>query len=369
VSVGQLFGQPAQARPEWEIDGLLHIGRIIKHTKKIDIASNFIIPGAEIGIQRNTNGIKAWQQHWRKPSIGASFIFFQPGVKTHGSAIGLISHMSLPTSRNIERGLAVRLGAGIGWVTKPYHFRDNPNQNAIGTHLNSVIQVRLGWRQRTPRLHYQFGLAFTHFSNGGISQPNFGINMPSGYFVAYKAVGHKKVEPTQQKSTIERDRNIKRWGLLVQGYYSKIEHLIILDGPKYPVYGFSPTVLYRINSYQRLMLGVDFERNEAVYQWFIHASGGADQAKIRLGSTRFGAFLGDEFLFGRFALSAQLSTYIGQKRNAWTLGRIYNKLGFRYFLPTIKPAYITPSIGIQMKAHKSIAEYFALSVAFETSTN
>lgn len=349
----------------WEIQASAHAGMVIRHTSKINIGAGRLIPGGEIGLFRNTSGAESWHRYYHKPQIGASVIWFWPGTRTHGHAFGLCPGLVIPFKNHLEKCWIFRLSCGLGYVTNPYHFRDNPRQNAIGTHLNSAIQLRFSHRNLEKKKPYQLGFAFTHFSNGGIAQPNFGINMLSGF--ASIALGSKqKLDVIDQPALHESLPLIRRKiGVALHTHYSRIEYHIVQDGPKYPVYGLSLAAYYRMHAFNRFFFGAEIERNQAIYAWFIHATGGADEQKVRKGSDRRALFLANEFRFAQFGIYIQTSRYIGARFNHWALGNGYNKLSFRYYPAVTKWTGLQPVLGVQMKAHKTAAEFIGVSAGLE----
>jgi hypothetical protein len=358
------IGMPLHAQaPNWEVQTVVHAGTVLKHTSKINIASGTLIPGAEIGIFRNTTGQRAWERYYHKPQYGAALVWFWPGARAHGHAIGFCPSFTIPFRTNERSGWSFRIGGGLGIVTKPYDFQTNPTHNAIGTRLNNITQFKFSYRRNTDRYRLQTGFAFTHFSNGGIRQPNFGINMPSLFlssgFVKKSNLNEAKIRTEPEVIPL------RRAGIATQFWYTQVAYHQVLDGPKYPVYGASFSVYYRMHRFNRFYLGADAERNQAIFAWHYHAAGGAEADKIRDGADRRGLFIANEWLFDQFSIYIQSSRYIGSKYNSWTRGNGYNKLAIRYFLPVGASARVRPHLGVQMKAHKVAAEFIAVSVGVE----
>lgn len=352
-------------RNKWEYEIGIHVGTVIRHTQKIDIGAGEVIPGFELSINRNTDGSHYWHKHFRLPTVGLAAICFAPGTYTHGIGWAVMPHLSIPTSRKSPNAFVFRIGAGLGWITKPYDWKNNPNQNAIATNLNSIVQFKFGWRHLAERYRVQTGVAFTHFSNGGLASPNFGINMPSAYVQLHRPMSTPKSAERERQIDIAKPLMRNRLGGLVSAHYTESQYLIVLDGPRYPIYGLSFMAYYQTNPCNRVLAGVDLERNEAVYAWYLHARGGLDPDFVRTQSDRIGAWIGNEFLFGNLGITVQAGYYLGYKRNAYVLSRNYNKLGFRYYFPKWQKGHLRPNIGVQMKAHKIIAEYFAGTVGLE----
>jgi hypothetical protein len=89
---------------------------------------------------------------------------------------------------------AVRIGSGIGYLSKPYDLNTNKMNKAIGSHFNGNMQLMYkAYFDLTPKSALVLGLGVTHYSNGNFRRPNLGINM------AHLSVGYlQKVKLSDQ---------------------------------------------------------------------------------------------------------------------------------------------------------------------------
>lgn len=75
--------------------------------------------------------------------------------------------------------LSLKGSMGLMLLTNPYHATDNPTNLAYSSPVSFPLSV--GANMYFP-LNYKWALkfsgAFCHFSNGGIKQPNYGVNYP-----------------------------------------------------------------------------------------------------------------------------------------------------------------------------------------------
>ena len=340
------------------LEASLYRGVIWRHTPKLQTQSGEGIGGQGFGIRFQTLGRRNWQAWQRYPSLGVSAVHFRLGEDSHERAFALLPWLNVPILRAGWFSANFRIGTGLAWVTQPYNWWDNPSQNAIGSHWNDITQFRLSAEARiNPHTQLMFGGGITHFSNGGSTLPNFGINILSGFIGATWSL--QPLHQTDFKPAVaSRKLRSKRIGGHLQGGYSAVQ-IASFDGPKYPIWSGAGAILFRFNKLHRASIGLDYERNIAIYEWGLHSARFSDEALARQASTRVAVFLGEEFLFGDIGIHLQTGRYLGKKYNTFVPKQWYNKLSIRYYLPEKIPFPIRPFLGVTLKVHAFTAEYIA----------
>ncbi len=347
------------------LESAVYQGVVWRHTPKLTTKTGEGISGQELGIRFQTLGRRDWQVWQRYPSLGGVFACFQLGENAHERAFGLLPWLNVPILRAAWFSAHFRISTGLAWVTKPYDWWNNPGQNAIGSHWNNMTQFRLAAEARlSAHTRLLLGGSFTHFSNGGMSLPNYGINVLSGWVGATWSPKPLRKADFKAAGT-SRKLGGRRLGGLLQGGFSAIQ-IATFDGPKYPVWSGSAAVLYRFNKLHRASFGLDYEQNKAIYAWGLHSTRFDDEAAARQGATRLALFLGEEFLFGDLGIQLQLGRYFGGKYNAFVPKSLYSKLSIRWYLPESIPTPVRPFLGATLKTHAFTAEYIAwnLGLAF-----
>ena len=135
---------------------------------------------AEIYIQQQTDGSRDWQRSHRLPQWGISFLHGNTGSRQYiGSLNAVSAYITTPLITKKRYKGSFRLGAGPGWVKKPFDIHTNPKNTLIGTKLNAYILMMLQNEiQLSSRIFLNAGISFMHVSNGGTSLPNLGLNTP-----------------------------------------------------------------------------------------------------------------------------------------------------------------------------------------------
>lgn len=340
------------------LDAAFYQGTVWRHTPKLTTQSGELVGGQEIGIQVHTTGRRDWQAWQRYPAFGVALSHFSLGDGSHGRAFSVLPYLSIPLFRAERWSAYFRVGTGWAWVTNPYDWFRNPGQNAIGSHGNNKTQFRLGtsWRAQ-PRLRFSAGASMTHFSNGGMALPNFGVNIFSAWADAswfFQALGKADFQAAQtSKYNLGR-----RIGGQLQGGLAKVE-IASFDGPKHAVWCGSAAGYFQISRINRAMLGLDYEFNRAIFEWGLHSARFDDEAAAKKGATRLAIFVADEFLFGNISIVLQGGQYVGSKLNRFVPAAYYAKLSARYYLPSLIGNGRKPFVGVSIKAHRFTAEYIS----------
>ena len=347
------------------LDATLYQGSVWQHTPKLTTQSGERISGQELGIRLHTTGKQDWQAWQHYPAFGVSIGHFSLGEGSHGAAYTLLPHLNVPLLRLNRWTAHLRVATGLAWVSRPYDWFDNPRQNAIGSHWNNITQFRLGTEFRAAsQLRFNVGGSMTHFSNGGSSLPNFGLNIFSGW--AGAAWFFQSLEKEDFQAATSSKRAVKRrFGGECQGGLALLE-IASWDGPKHAVWIATAAGYYQISRINRALIGIDYEANNAILEWGLHSARFSSEAAARQGSTRLAVFVAEEFLFGNISMVLQAGKYLGKNINQYVPKASYAKLSARYYFPALLGEDLKPFMGISIKAHQFTAEYISanLGVSF-----
>ncbi len=341
------------------IEPTLHVGKIYKHTPKLLFPVDNLSTGLELNFTNKKYGKKSWHQQLKFPKGGVSLFYYHLGNKDlFGQAIGISPNITFPIFRKNKIDSNFQLGWGIAYVSKRFDPIENPENNALGSNINSLntFKWQLGYRIN-PEWKLNVGASFTHFSNGASQLPNFGINIPA---VTIGTVFTPNPIKKEDITTHEIDPLKKRWGLSMHLDLAYKE-LSPAGGPRYPFYVASLAGVYRLSAVQELSFGLDYEYNKAVYTFGLHTAGFGSEAEARRAATRLGIFLSDEFLLGNVGLYGQVGTYL-PGYNFSTGWFLYTKLAMRYYLPGIGKPTTRFYLGLYLKSHKIVAEYLAIGI-------
>lgn len=134
--------------------------------------------GAEVSLFKKTSGTTCWQTDYGFPEVGLSLHFLDfANPEFLGQGISIYPYGEFHLVKAKKSGLRLRTGASVGYFTKVFDPVSNFKNNAIASHLNCFINLRLSaFRQLSNVIRLDYGLGLSHFSNGAYRTPNLGIN-------------------------------------------------------------------------------------------------------------------------------------------------------------------------------------------------
>lgn len=349
----------AQAQAHWSLEGSFALGRIVRHTPSFAFSIPSRSTGFLLNLQHQTTGKKSWHHQQKYPRLGIAAGLFMPGSSALGNIWSLSPNLSIDLHRTPKSSLQFQLQAGLAWVTKPFDRLTRPRNNATGSHLNNMTAFQFIWLcELSTKIDATLGFQMVHFSNAGSRLPNFGYNIPmlTGGVRMHLAERLQNLDPG---TPLSKDYP-KPWGVQAFGYLGWRE-VAAIGGSRFPVSGLSLGAHYQTTSGNRFLAGIEFELQQAVQSLGLHMQVFENMREARWASSRLMLFAGHEFLFGPLSIHLAAGVYAGSF--SWLLPfPVYSRLGLRYYLPPFK--VMGPQIhgGIYLKAHRTVAEYFAFGL-------
>lgn len=152
-------------------------GFFASHHLELDIFRSHF-PAFELSIEKATWGKSQWEVIYGYPIIGIS-IWYSPlgGFNEIGTAIAVYPFINFTLVKNEKQSLNFRLGVGLGYLSNHFHHKKNYKNFAIGSNLNVAGSLYLEYRRKvSDMITLSGGAGLTHFSNGAMKTPNFGMN-------------------------------------------------------------------------------------------------------------------------------------------------------------------------------------------------
>jgi hypothetical protein len=293
-----------------------------------------------------TGGAMDWHHLYNFPSFGLGI---NAGDYANDEELGkptsLYGFFDWPVKRWNRNALVFGLGFGLtdNWVS--FDERTNPYNVAIGAGRSVYIDAGLNYELALARRWWlQAGFSFTHYSNGGSQQPNWGINQLGGLlFVKYDL--RERQLPATRRTIAPYE---PRWELsttLAMGVRNLAMDL--RDDPEFSSYltkdyaigNFTVVAARQFSHMSRYNLGLDLEYDDSVADAVRLADlqAGAEPESVsawdRLG---LGVVGGYEHVVARAQLLVQLGYTVlrrdvtDQNGNEARVPRFYQRLGLRY---------------------------------------
>lgn len=153
-------------------------GFLMSHHLELDVFQSHF-PAFEFSIEKATWGKYHWEAMYGYPLIGIS-VWYSPlgGFQEIGSAIAVYPFINFPLVQDQKQSFNFRLGVGLGYLTNYYRRIDNYKNFAIGSHINITGSLYFEYRRHiSDILTLSGGVGLTHFSNGSMKTPNYGLNI------------------------------------------------------------------------------------------------------------------------------------------------------------------------------------------------
>ncbi len=327
-------------------------GKVFKHEAKFTLPIPDITTGIDINFISHTYGRKAWEQRRHYPRIGFAITGINYGIDSvYGKVFGFYPNITLPLLSGKKLEWTLRLGNGVGYVTKQYS-RVNPVNTtnvAVSSRLNDFIlfisdanyHVNKHWDVKA-------GAFITHISNGSVRKPNLGIN------VTGVSAGITYFPVTSRPARLERDlKPLSNRYLLQLRYGMSLVSSNTAGGPLYPVYVGTGYVSRRWHSHNKAFAGLDYSYHKNIYTQLrdnrLEAGNEAQQ------SYKSAIIAGNEFMLGRVGISVQAGVYLNHAYRHRE--DVYEKVSAIYYFALkergpIKEFFLFTSL----KSHLNVAE-------------
>ena len=333
ISVFHLHGQS-----EGGIGLYFSTGKVIKHRESFVIDPS-IEQSWQFGIRFQSRNYHP--DYWRKssgyPAFTLDLLYSHFGVNDiYGEAISFFPGLTFYISR-----LYIKTGLGVAYLSKPYDDQADLPNTAIGSNLNALAQLHLGWQVPVHRWKFFLEGGITHFSNVGITKPNLGLNylgITSG--VRYNFSGNSPAKG--RDDAVPRVQRFQ-WGLKYSFGYFDYERISADELNQYSwAQSMAIKAAYR-NGIHQPFITMKYTRNKA--QELRN-----NQENIRTLSIS----IGNEFRLGPVGAFFVAGIYL--RKNYTTPYPIPSEFGINYYFN--QGFYI----GMNMKNHLIVAEYPELSL-------
>jgi hypothetical protein len=328
-----------------------HYGIIIPHTKKIDQLIQKQIGGFELNFVYRTWGKKSWQQIHYYPEIGLSTTFIYLGNPQElGTLSTIYPFISLPLRKDHHSlKFYVRLGVGFSYVSKPFNVKTNPQNDAIGSYINALADIRFFATYRINNtFRIESGLGLTHTSDAAVKNPNLGLNLATFNLGLGYSFG-KNLDLKKDSLSMKVPRKIIPSIIGVVGFRQ-----IQSTGNLYLAYDLMGNFYVPVNKKNKFGAGIEVVYSEA------------DKKNLQLDSVNVSAITdvmkigvkgGYAFMIGRLSLPLEFGIYV-YKNKALT-DQYFSRIGFQYLITKHLVANLT------LYTHFATADYFEWGVGYQ----
>lgn len=240
-----------------------------------------------------------------------------------------------------------RATAGLAFMNKPYDVTENPNNFAYSLPVSGFVSLGPGWRYFIDnRASIFFIIPFNHVSNGGIKDPNLGLNFPS-------------VQLGYSKQRLSLNRNFKKSENIELNksnrFYASafMSSRTVQNGEKkrFLIYGIEASYVRKLAQLISLNTGLEFYKDDALQERY-RRENAIDKQRYRAG-----AMAGIQFDLGRIELYHRLGVYVYDP--GLYNGLVFHRHGIQYLINN------KISAGIEVKAHKEVANFLDFRLKYK----
>ncbi|MBJ7428192.1 MAG: acyloxyacyl hydrolase, partial [Bacteroidia bacterium] len=282
----------------------LHNGSIFAHSKRVDYSANAPVLGLEIELIRQR--LDNLDAHYNPKGFATGFglNFFNinnPVIKNNVNAFYTIESNILKTKKI---NLALKACAGLNFISSPYDSVKNQINWSYSSYVNAFLALGLV-------ANFQFNnyqsigvrLAFNHFSNGAIKDPNLGVNFLTGALSYQFKIADNVRHPLNLKRRLKRFEGRPNLQFTAFATYKSstvnTEKFYLING-----FAASYNLPFGVKQGHSLAIGGEWLEDRAISELWRY--GGI----LNLSNQRVGVTVGHEFLFHQFTWGQYLGYYI-----------------------------------------------------------
>jgi hypothetical protein len=328
--------------------GVQH-GFIFAHSPEVENTKGANPSGVEFlfGWQRNDKAV--WDLCNCFPRKGLLLAYYNYDSKILGSSY-TAAYFLEPTYRISKNAFfSFKAVAGLSYLTNPYDSIKNPTNRSYSTHISGYLLLGAGiWVRLSDHWWLNASANYQHESNGGIQQPNKGINWPTaGLALSYQYNPRPYYRGVRRKDKFWKDYSI-RWDLGLMGIAKRV-----LDengeSRRLPLLGVHFQGSKQVGRINALTAGAEIFMDRALRMQLKIDS--VDASHVRAG-----IMVGHEFFLGKFIFSQRLGVYLFDETPYFD--RIYHRWGIQY------RANRRWSAGFHLLAHRQVADFVDFRIAY-----
>lgn len=302
---------------------------------------------------RHTYGEKEWQARFNYPDWGVAVAYQDMRNFYLGEAYSAYGFFNFYF---LNRHLQVKVGQGLGYMTKPFDPVTNFRNNAYGTTITSSTLLGAHLRKENvfSGIGAQLGFTIIHYSNANVRAPNNSTN--TWLFTAgFNYTPEYKNIPERARWEKQPYREPLAFNAVARIGWNESD---IRGSGQFKFYNFSFYADKRINVKSSLQLGTELFISEFLREYRDFFANSRPDAGITGDENfqRVGAFIGHELHLGKTSVLTQLGYYV-----YWPIefeSRVYNRIGLQRRLTD------KLFLSVSVKSHAAKAEGVSLGAGY-----
>lgn len=328
--------------------GVQH-GFIFAHSPAVENTKGAHPTGIELSLGWQRNDSSIWNLCNCFPVKGLLLSYYDYDAKVLGKSIGA-SYFLEPSYRLGNRAFfSFKGAAGLAYLTNPYDSVHNPTNMSYSTAISGYLLIGIGlWIRINDHWWLNGSVNYQHMSNGGLREPNKGINWPTaGVALRYNKNPRPYYTGPQTRERFWKEYTV-RWDA---GIFGVARRVLDKNGNSHrmPLIGINFQGSKQVGRINALTLGSEIYFDKALHQKL-------KRDTIDASAIRAGLLVGHEFLLGKFLFSQQIGVFVFNQ--VPDFDRIYHRWGLHY---RISKHW---GVGFNLQAHRHIADFVDIRVIY-----
>ncbi len=292
-----------------------------------------------VKLSLQTTGKNNWEQLYNFPQYGIGLYvadFYNPGEI--GIPIAVYGFFNAPFKRWDKLSFNYEIGFGATFNWRAYNPVTNQYNIAIGAGTSFLIDAGLNLEYLlTKRIEFAAGFSLTHFSNGALRKPNFGINTFAPKVSLKYKFFDKPVFVSQAISKFipENEWLISAYGGIKNVIFDSVSLPVLekYEGLYFPVFGISSTFNRQVSHKSKIGFGATLSYNGAV-----NAQAVIENNELEAVDSKFSdkillsIYPSYELVINRASLILQPAFYIYHKKLTNQSPVFHQRIGLKYLI-------------------------------------
>ena len=299
-----------------------------------------------------TYGRDFWEKLYNYPRPGAGYSFWTLGNNdVFGKAHAVYGFINMPIFKRSDKfSLNYQISVGGAYITKRFDISENHINRAVSTHANIFFRFGVDAKIKyNPSSEFVIEAGATHFSNGKIKSPNYGLNSGTLSLGFNYLIGNYPA--------IIQDPEIPETGKLYEQSFFYSAGVKVYDNLldyKYFTSSFSYNLERILNHRRRIGLGADLFYDGSINEALSVEEGNEDYEFKNL--IRFGLHASYAARYKQLTLGIQVGHYLYSKYTVLT--KLYTRLSVQYMLSDHLSA------GLTLRSHFGKADCVELGAGY-----
>jgi hypothetical protein len=328
--------------------GIQH-GFIFAHSARVENTKGSNPTGIEMILSWQRNDPMIWNLCNCYPRRGLLLSYYDYDNKVLGKGLTAAYFLEPVYKLGKKTFFSFRASGGFSYLTNPFDSVRHPNNRSYSTKMNAYLLVGLGvWIRLSDHWWLNPSLNYNHESNGGMKQPNAGINWPTaGITLSYQKDKRAYYTGMRSREKFWTHKTI-RWDI---GTFGTLKRALDPQGNslRLPLIGVSFQAGKQVGRINMLSIGTEVFKDWALRHQLKQDTIAASHMKV-------GILAGHEFILGKFLFSQKLGFYVFDQTPDFD--QLYHRWGLSY---RVNRRF---AVGVNLSAHRHIADFTDLKLTY-----